>query len=669
MAVVSTISGKCRRCYSCVRNCPAKAIKVVEGQATVLEERCIACGSCVRVCSQNAKQVQSSVEEVRRLLAGSQPVIACLAPSFPAAFQQVKPLQIVTATRKLGFSEVMEVAFGAELISQEYSKIFRNREMDGFIATPCPALVAYVERYLPQLIPRLAPVVSPMMALGRAIKYAYRPEAKVVFIGPCIAKKVEIHEPGLSGVVDAALTFRGLKEMLDARDIRIEDQEEGYFDGPRPGIARIFPVSGGLLKTAALQADVTTNEILVVEGKDRVLEVLHELAEGRLQARFIDALFCEGCVNGPRLENDLSFFARKERVAQYVCESCAGQTEDQRWEEIRRFAHIDVRRTFSDKSIRLPVPTEEQIQAIFHQINKFSREDELNCGACGYGSCRDKAIAVFQGLAEAEMCLPYLIEQLQQTYDRLAKSYEELERSQEKLVQSERLASIGQLAAGVAHQVNNPLGGILLHAHLLLEELRRDDPHLERVKTIAQEADRCKEIVGGLLDFARQSRPNFIHYSLNKIVEDLLDCVEKEGKLSGIAVKTELDPSLPLAYVDPHQIAQALENIIDNAIEAMAGAGELSVRTRCLPEERMVEVSISDTGCGIPENDLPKLFTPFFTTKEMGKGTGLGLAIAYGIVKTHRGTIEVQSEVGKGSKFTVRIPIGNSQPEGNGIVS
>jgi len=669
MGVVSTIAGKCRRCYSCVRNCPAKAIKVVEGQATVLEDRCIACGSCVRVCSQNAKQVQSSVEEVRELLAGEQPVIACLAPSFPAAFQGVRPLQIVTATRRLGFSEVMEVAFGAELISREYNRIFREKEMDGFIATPCPALVAYVERYLPQLIPYLAPVVSPIIALGRAIKHAYRPEAKVVFIGPCIAKKVEIHEPGLSGLVDAALTFRGLKEMLDASGIRIEEQEEGCFDGPRPGVARIFPVSGGLLKTAALQADVTDNEILVVEGKDRVLEVLHEMAQGRLQARFIDALFCEGCVNGPRLENELSFFARKEKVAQYVREACADQTEDERWEEIRRFAHIDVRRTFTDKSIPLPLPTEEEIQAIFRQINKFSREDELNCGACGYSSCREKAIAVFQGLAEAEMCLPYLIDQLQQIYERLAKSYQELERSQEKLVQSERLASIGQLAAGVAHQVNNPLGGILLHAHLLLEELRKDDPHLERVRTIAQEADRCKEIVGGLLDFARQSRPNFVHYSLNKIIEDLLDCVEKEGKLSGIQVKTDLDPSLPLAYVDPHQLTQALENIINNAIEAMPEGGELRIRTRSIPETEMVEVSVADTGCGIAENDLPKLFTPFFTTKEMGKGTGLGLAITYGIVKTHRGTIDVQSEVGKGSKFTVRIPIGNFQAEGNGIVS
>jgi len=640
---------------------------VVEGQATVIEERCIACGSCVRVCSQNAKQVQSSLGKVEELLTAKEPVIACLAPSFPAAFHQVKPLQIVTALRRLGFSQVMEVAFGAELVSQEYSRIFKNNEMPIFITTPCPALVGYVERHLPQLIPYLAPVVSPMIALGRAIKQQYYPDARVVFIGPCIAKKVEIDEPELAGNVDAALTFKGLREMLDARGIRIEDQEAGCFDGPKPGVGRIFPVSGGLLKTAALQADVTENDILVVEGKDRVLEVLDELTLGRLRARFIDILFCEGCVNGPRMENDLSFFARKERVANYVQEACACQPEDDLWNEIRRYSSIDVRRSFSDKSIHLPVPTEEEIRAIFRQINKFSKEDELNCGACGYGSCREKAVAVFQGLAEAEMCLPYLIDQLQQTYQRLAKSYQELEKSQEQLVQSERLASIGQLAAGVAHQVNNPLGGILLHAHLLLEDLTRDDPQLTRVETIVKEADRCKEIVGGLLNFARQSSPNYVDYSMNKIMEEVLEYTSKEGKLSGIDVKVELDPSLPSAYVDPHQLSQALENIINNAIEAMPGGGELTVKTRNIREESAVEISIADTGCGIPEENLARLFSPFFTTKEMGKGTGLGLAITYGIIKTHRGNIEVKSQVGKGAVFTLRIPLGNSKREINGI--
>lgn len=662
IGVVTTIGEKCRKCYTCIRNCPAKAIKVIEGQAKVIEERCIACGNCIKVCSQGAKQVQSAAEHVNKLLKTNKEVIAILAPSFPAAFPEAKPLQVVGATKKMGFSRVMEVAFGAEILGKEYYNLVKNNSTDMIITTPCPALVLYIEKYIPELIPRLAPIVSPMIAMGRVIKAVYNSGAKIVFVGPCLAKKVEVEDENVSGIIDAALTYRGFKKMLEEQNISIADSEEIPFDGPSPLIARIFPVSGGLLRTAALKADITENDILVVEGKDRVMHVLNELAENRIRAKFVDILFCEGCVNGPMMENELSFFSRKEIVADFV----RNYHNDKKTEESIKLIddyNIDLRRKFSDKSLKLITPSEEEVLNIFRKINKFSKEDELNCGACGYSTCREKAIAVYNGLAEVEMCLPYMIEHLEKTLKKLEISYKELTDAQEQLVISEKLASIGQLAAGVAHQLNNPLGGVLLYAHLLMEELKAEDPMAEKVSVITKEADRCREIVRGLLDFARQNKPRDILSDINKIIDDVLEYIEKEQKFHKIKVIKELQSDIPLIRIDPTQIMQVFENIVNNAVEAMSGKGRLTITSRITPDGKNVEVSFADTGCGIPPENMSKLFSPFFTTKELGKGTGLGLAVAYGIVKTHRGSIDVKSNVGEGTTLFIKLPL-NSSPMG-----
>ncbi|MGE5253749.1 MAG: [Fe-Fe] hydrogenase large subunit C-terminal domain-containing protein, partial [Planctomycetaceae bacterium] len=195
MTVVSTIKEKCRRCYTCVRKCPAKAIKVEDGQAKVVAERCIACGSCIKVCRQEAKAIRDSIAPVKDLFWNSPEIIACLAPSFPAAFPQAKPGQVISAVRSLGFTEVMEVAFGADLVAKAHSRLARQDPDKLYISSPCPALVLYIRKYFPSLVGNLSPIVSPMVAMGRVIKRSLRPGAKVVFVGPCIAKKEEIDDP------------------------------------------------------------------------------------------------------------------------------------------------------------------------------------------------------------------------------------------------------------------------------------------------------------------------------------------------------------------------------------------------------------------------------------------------------------------------------------------
>ena len=667
VSVVRTIQDKCRRCYTCVRYCPAKAIKVEEGQAKVIEERCIGCGNCYKVCAQSAKEIQSSVEDVRALLAGEAPVLACLAPSFPAAFCEFTPGQVATAVRALGFAEVLEVAFGAELVGRAYARLARQHPDRLIITTPCPALVAYVEKYAPSLIENLAPIVSPAIALGRAIKQRYRPGARVVFIGPCIAKKAEVVDPNVAGTVDVALTFDELRQMWVAAGVDPATLPETPFDGLPPAVGRIFPVSGGLLKTARLSGDILENEILVTEGRENVLEIIDALQSEQvpLEVRFLDVLFCEGCIAGPVMGDSHSLFARKEMVARYVRHTCTPEAQAAFEAALEQYGSIDLSRSFSDRSIVLPVPSEEAIADILRQTNKYTKEDELNCGACGYATCREKAVAVYQGLAEAQMCLPYLIDQLEENVAKLKLFQRELEETQDQLIQSEKLASMGQLAAGVAHEINNPLGTVLLYADLLLREIPATDPRSGDLRMILDEARRCKGIVQALLNFARQNKVLAQTTDVNRLCREAIEEVERLPLFEKVRIIADLDPDLPQIQADPAQLRQVLSNLLSNAAEAMPEGGTITLGTRYVSAGGdAVELTVQDTGCGIPEENLAKLFTPFFTTKPIGKGTGLGLAITYGIVKMHRGSIDVQSKVGVGTTFTIRLP--RSQPAVNG---
>ncbi|MDI7277443.1 MAG: ATP-binding protein, partial [Anaerolineae bacterium] len=352
-----------------------------------------------------------------------------------------------------------------------------------------------------------------------------------------------------------------------------------------------------------------------------------------------------------------SLFARKERVANYVRSTCTPEARAAFAAALEKYGSVDLSRTFSDRSIALPVPSEEEIAEILRQTNKLTKEDELNCGACGYDTCRDKAVAVYQGLAEAQMCLPYLIDQLEENVAKLKLFQRELQETQDQLIQSEKLASMGQLAAGVAHEINNPLGSVLLYADLLYRELPQGDPRGQDLRLILDEAKRCKTIVQALLNFARQNKVLAQATDLNRVCRETVEEVERLPLFEKVQIVADLDPDLPVIRADAAQLRQMLVNLLNNAAEAMPQGGTITITARAhAAGGEAVEISIADTGCGIPEENLPKLFTPFFTTKPIGKGTGLGLAISYGIVKMHRGSIDVQSKVGVGTTFVIRLP-------------
>ena len=646
MSIVYTEREKCKGCYACIRGCPAKAIKVEEGLAQVMKERCIVCGTCLQVCATGAKRVESDIGLVWQLLGQNVPIIAGLSSSFPAALPGIRPGQLVTALKKLGFSEVMEDSFGAELVCREYAHFIRANKGKPFLSSTCPAAVLYIEKFHPELIGNLVPIVSPMIAMGRLIKQKYNPEAKVVFIGPCVAKKAESRDEKVAGAVDAVLTFAELKEMFAAKGITPESEKEEQFSGPKPYLGRLFAVSGGLLKIMGLSDDILENEVISAHGREYVTKILREIAQGDITARFVNLYFCHGCIDGPAIDSELSGFRRKELIAKYT-ESTADPAQTER--DVQQYSGIDLNRRFTPQSVGLATPSEEDIQNVLNQMDKAKPEDQFNCGACGYASCRELAIAICQGLAEIEMCWPYLFKKAKAT--------------QEDLIQAEKLTSLGQMAASIAHEVNNPLAGVLVYTQLLNKKIAGDnmvkETALDYLSKMDSELTRSTKLIRNLLDFARQSPPTLREVNVNDVVNRALDLAAHSAELQKIQVIKELNPSLPKLMADFDQLQQVFTNLILNAIQAMSEGGRLTLRTSV--DERQVKLEVQDTGHGISTENLRKLFTPFFTTKGKGKGVGLGLAVAYGIIQRHHGRIEVQSKEGKGTTFTILLPLDHEE--------
>jgi signal transduction histidine kinase/iron only hydrogenase large subunit-like protein len=654
--LVTTIKERCRVCYTCVRECPAKAIRIATGQAEVMAERCIGCGNCVRVCSQHAKQVQSGAGRVSELLAGARPVAAMVAPSFPAEFSECGDGQLVGMLRAMGFRHVNEVAFGADLVAVRYRKLLADTEGRRFIATTCPAIIGYVEKYYPQLVGSLAPIVSPMVATARVLHRLHGPGLRTVFIGPCIAKKGEAASERVSGEVDAALTFAELREMLAQRGIGPASVAPSEFDPPHAGPGGLFPIARGILQAADVAEDLAAGEVVAAEGRENFVSALEEFEAGDLDAKLLEVLCCKGCIMGAGMSGHTAHFSRRSRVSQHVRRRAVA-VDAARWRaDMARFADLDLGRRFAASDQRFAVPVATELADIMARMGKSTPEDELNCGACGYDTCRAHAAAIWKGLAESEMCLPHTIEQLKRAVRELAVSNEQLASAQEALMQSEKMASMGQLAAGIAHEVNNPLGVVLMYAHLLQEECENAPQLRADLQMIVEQADRCKKIVSGLLHFARQNKVLLQETDVADLVERSLRAMPPP---EGVAVGVEHAPGDRTAEVDRDQIIQVLTNLFSNAYAAMPQGGRLTVGTD--GDAERLRLRVADTGVGIRRENLAKVFEPFFTTKQIGKGTGLGLAVTYGIVKMHRGDIAVESNADPaagptGTTFTVTLP-------------
>jgi len=650
--LVFTVKDKCRVCYTCVRECPVKAIKIINGQAEVLNERCIGCGNCVTVCSQNAKVFLDLKKEVNNLLSdNSNMVIALLAPSFPAEFGDVPDFRkLVGMIRELGFNKVMDVAFGADLVAKKYKKILDDGGSETYISSDCPAIVFYIEHYHPDLVKSIAPIASPAVATARLAREIYGKDVKTVFIGPCIAKKAESDE------IDEGLTFKELRELFLAKNINHENVKESDFDGPASGMGAVFPLTRGLLQNMDKTDNVVEGRIIVDSGKSNFREAIRGYESGEISDCNLELLCCEGCIMGPGMSEKNKRFAKRSQISEYVKTKMENHNSAEWDENVTRFSNLNLTQSFMVQDRRCKLPELTAIQSILLEIGKKSLSDHLNCGACGYDTCYDHAVAILEGYAEKEMCLPYTIEKLHKSIKELNLSNEKLLKTRMALKHSEKLANMGQISAGIAHELNNPLGVITMYSNILLEELKESDPTRPDLQLIVDQASRCKNIVSNLLNFARKNKVKVEEVNICEFLYKSLKSVVIPDNIS-TCVKCDLKDTTVM--FDAEQMIQAFTNLIKNAVEAMPFGGNLSFIVK---EERdNVIIYLEDEGTGIPEENMDKLFTPFFTTKEFGKGTGLGLPLVYGIIKMHNGKIAVNSndnpEKGKtGTTFIIKLP-------------
>lgn len=406
MECLTLKKSNCKNCYKCIRHCPVKSIRFSGNQAYVIGNECILCGQCFVVCPQDAKQIVDETEKVKVLLQSGDPVIVSLAPSYIANYEGVGVGAMREALKQLGFFDVEETAVGATIVKTEYERMLREDGRDIIITSCCHSVNLLIQKYFPEELRYLAGVLSPMQAHCKEIKRRY-PNAKTVFIGPCVAKKDEAAY--YEGIVDAVLTYDELTRWLKAENIELKAEH----DAEEMSRARFFPTTGGILKTMALDDPKYT--YMAIDGVENCIAALKDIESGKIHRCFIEMSACVGsCIGGPVMEK-----FHRSPVKDYMAVSKSAGKKDFKVEQPDV---LSLQKTFTAIERRLQPPSESEITDILRQMGKTKPADELNCGSCGYNSCREKAVAIYQGKAEISMCLPYLKEKAESFSDNVVRN-------------------------------------------------------------------------------------------------------------------------------------------------------------------------------------------------------------------------------------------------------
>ncbi|MDD4716115.1 MAG: [Fe-Fe] hydrogenase large subunit C-terminal domain-containing protein, partial [Oscillospiraceae bacterium] len=386
----------CKNCYKCVRHCPVKAIEVKNHRAQIRADECILCGECTIVCPQKTKEPVSEMTELQEALKDGKKIIASVAPSF-FAYYGVPFDAFREGLMKLGFSDVFETAEGAYLVKSQYEDLIANTQNQVWISSCCSSVNLLITKYHTEVLKNLAPVLTPIQAHARLLKERF-PDAMIAFVTPCISKKAERYEA--DSQLDFSVSFEEMQAMLDQEKIQLDnapDEEE------RKYLSRSFPMDGGIVAT---MAKAEGYHYVSVSGYEACVQAIRDIQKGKIKSCFVEMSLCEGsCIGGPIFrKRQQSLLGGSLEVQKYA--NVSDYSEDFNIQDVPV-----MQKTFSSvhRVIHLP-PSEEQLVATLHKMGKYSQKDELNCGMCGYPSCREKAAAILEGKAEINMCLPFMHE-------------------------------------------------------------------------------------------------------------------------------------------------------------------------------------------------------------------------------------------------------------------
>ncbi len=492
---------KCNLSFTCIRACPAKAIKIADNYANIIPDKCIGCGNCVLVCAQNAIQYRREEDLVFELLQGDEKVAAICDPAVAGEFSDISDYRkFVGMLRALGFDIVGDVAFGADLIAHQYKQLFENARGKFYLTTHCPPVRLFVEKYRPKLVNNLAPIVPPFIAMSKVIRAKYGETTRVVYITSCVAAKDDaksFHKT--DGRIDAVISFSELRDMFHTREIKEAFVSFSEFDAPTGRKGGLYPVPHGLWQSVDMPQDMLNNQIISTQGRIDFVRALKEFAEVSNLFQHLDLYYCEGCFMGPGMSSNRNKFLRQSNIIHSVNRRIKEVQSDQWHNEIEKYEVLDFTREFRIRDRRLPQPSEEDVQRVLHEMGKSDVRDQLGCGACGYPTCKEFAVAYCQGLTNFEMCYSYSIKKLHSYINKVHAVNENLKNTKEALKESEEKAKKEEVVAKEAAVTITAMLNKLRSGVVIVDsELKIIESNLSFVEMMGEDAKHLNEVIPGL---------------------------------------------------------------------------------------------------------------------------------------------------------------------------
>ncbi len=584
---------KCRNSYSCVRVCPVNAIEVraQKDHPYIVPNRCIGCGLCFIACTPRAVEYRDSREEAKKLLASDRKTVALVAPSIASEFDDITDYRkFVGMLRLLGFDYVHENSFGVDLIAAEYAKLFNKAEGKYYMTANCPAIVKLIQKYHPELVPNLAPLVSPMIATAMVVKEIYGEEVATIYIGPCIDNKDEALLYRDGKLVDSILTFIELRQLFDEFDIQERVVKMSEFDPPYGNWGALYPLPAGILQAAGIRRDIAVSGVITAAGKEDVFEGINDFD------KYIDTIhhhfnffFCHGCLLGPGMERHTERFRRRALVRLYA-EKRVNKLDKVQWQkDIEKWSKLDFSRTFTPDDQRIPEPPEEAINEVLKIIGRENPENDLDCGACGYKSCREFASTVAKGLAIPEMCHTYNLRNKQEYIETLRQTNRKLAETKRALKDSEELAmKEKEMAQSASDMMNNMLEKLPTGVVIVDNNLKILHSNVSFINIIGEDAKAISDIIPGLVGADLKTLMPFNVYNMFTFVlkedepvvskdihfEDSMLNISifpiKKNKMCGAIIRDLYSPE-----VQGEEVTNRVSEVIDKNLEMVQKIGFL----------------------------------------------------------------------------------------------